>query len=394
MKILFHHRIRSKDGQFVHMAELIRALREAGHEIVIAGPDVVSENNLGAGPGFVGVLKRYLPRAVYELVEIAYGLYDYRRLASAVREHRPDAIYARYNLYTLSPVWARRRFRLPLILEVNAPLVRERSRYGGLAWGALARRFERACWRGADRVVAVTQVLAREIEAAGVPAARIAVMPNGVRPSDYASLPAAEAAKAAINLDGRLVVGFTGFLREWNGLERLIDWLADPGDSRRHLLLVGDGPARPMLIERAQRRGVADRVTITGVTGREDIMSRTAAFDVAVIPEVTGYASPLKLFEYLAAGRAIVAPATPNLKEILVDGENALLFSPSDPEALRRTLDRACADPALRARIGRGARETIAARGLTWAGNADAVVRLFSVLLAADIATAGLTGDA
>lgn len=394
MKILFHHRIRSKDGQFVHMDELIRALREAGHEIVIAGPDVVAENSFGAGPGFVGVLKKYLPQAVYELVEIAYGLYDYRRLASAIRAHRPDVIYARYNLYTLSPVWARRRFRLPLILEVNAPLVRERARYAGLAWGSLARRFERACWRGADRVVAVTHVLAREIEAAGVPAARIVVMPNGVRPSDYASLPAGEVAKAAINLDGRLVIGFTGFLREWNGLERLIEWLADSGDARRHLLLVGDGPARPMLIERAQRRGVADRVTITGVTGREDIMSRTAAFDVAVIPEVTEYASPLKLFEYLAAGRAIVAPATPNLKEILVDGENALLFSPSDPEALGRALERACADPELRARIGRCARETISARGLTWAGNADQVAELFSALLAEGVAAAELPGDA
>lgn len=393
MKILFHHRIRSKDGQFVHMDELIRALRDAGHEVVIAGPVVVAENSLGAGPGFVGLLKKYLPQAVYELVEIAYGIYDYARLARAVREHRPDAIYARYNLYTLGPVWARRRFRLPLILEVNAPLVRERTQYSGLALGFLARRFERACWRGADRVVAVTQVLAREIEASGVPPGRIVVMPNGVRPSDYASLPSPEAAKSAINLDGKLVVGFIGFLREWNGLERLIEWLADSGDSRCHLLLVGDGPARPMLFERAQRRGVADRVTITGVTGREDIVSRTAAMDVAIIPEVTEYASPLKLFEYLAAGRAIVAPATPNLREILVDGDNALLFSPSDPEALRRTLDRVCADPELRARIGRGARETIAARRLTWAANADAVALLFSALLAAGIATAGLTGD-
>jgi glycosyltransferase involved in cell wall biosynthesis len=381
MKILFHHRIRSKDGQFVHMDELIFALREAGHQVAVVGPAIVAENSFGAGPGFVGLLKRYLPLAFYELVEMGYGIFDYLRLARAIRQHRPDALYARYNLYTLSPVWASRRFQMPLILEVNAPLARERSRYGGLALGSLARRFERACWRGADRVVAVTQVLAHEIEAVGVPVERIVIMPNGVRLSRYSSLPADGDAKSLINLNGKVVIGFTGFLREWNGLERLIEWLADAGDPKRHLLLVGDGPARLMLSERARQRGVDDRVTITGVTGREDIMSRTAAMDVAVIPEVTAYASPLKLFEYLAAGRAIVAPATPNLKEILVDGENALLFAPSNPQALQQALDRVCADSDLRARISRGARETIATRGLTWANNADAVVNLFRALL-------------
>ncbi len=246
--------------------------------------------------------------------------------------------------------------------------------------------------RGADHAIAVTHVLAREIEAAGVRASNIVVMHNGVRLSEYISLPEKEAAKSAINIGGKLVIGFTGFLREWNGLERLMDWIADCGDPQRYLLIVGDGPACPSLLTRVERRGVADRVTFTGIVARDVILQRTAAFDVAVIPDVTEYASPLKLFEYLAAGRVVVAPATQNPKEILVDSENALLFSPTEPDGLQRALDHACGDPALMGRIGDEAHRTVTKRFLTWSNNADAVAKLFIAVQAAGVATDGGVG--
>src|SRR5207249_6998709 len=84
MRILYHHRIRSKDGQFVHMEGLITALKERGHEVIIVGPAAVEREEFGAEAGLVDVLKRWLPRFAYELMEFAYAFFAYVRLWRAV----------------------------------------------------------------------------------------------------------------------------------------------------------------------------------------------------------------------------------------------------------------------------------------------------------------------
>ena len=380
MKILYHHRIRSKDGQYVHIEELTHALKAAGHEIVMVGPSADEHEDFGAEAGAVAVLKKYLPQYIYELLEFGYALFDYRRLVTAVKRHRPDCLYERYNLYLPSGVWLHRRFKLPMLLEVNAPLYDERKKYDGIAIDWLARWTERYAWRGADYVLPVTQVLADRIKAAGVAAGKITVIPNGINLERFSRVPDPDTAKRALGLDGCLVLGFVGFMRDWHGLEQIVDLVADSRDATLHFLLVGDGPARAALEARARARGIQDKVTVTGIVERDRVAEHIAAFDVALQPQVVEYASPLKLFEYLAMGCAIVAPATSNLEEILTHEENAILFRPGDAAGLRSAVERVCRDRQLRARLMNGARATIANRGLTWTTNAQRVVDLFRQL--------------
>ncbi len=108
MRILYHHRIRSKDGQFVHVEELIAAFRSLGHEVRIVGPDHVETEEFGAGAGWVATLKEHLPGAIYEMLEFGYALHDYRRIRRAIDEFRPDLVYERYNLFLPSGVLAAR----------------------------------------------------------------------------------------------------------------------------------------------------------------------------------------------------------------------------------------------------------------------------------------------
>ncbi|HEX9625680.1 MAG TPA: glycosyltransferase family 4 protein [Acidiferrobacterales bacterium] len=391
MKILYHHRTRSKDGQHVHIEELTAALKRAGHEIVMVGPPGVDAEQFGADAGWIAVLKKWLPKFVYELMELFYSVLDYRRLKRAAERHKPDCLYERYNLFLLSGVWLRRRTGLPMLLEVNAPLYDERKKYNGIALDRLARWAEGAAWRGADFVLPVTQVLAERVAQAGVDPGRIVAIPNGIDPERFSRVPALDDAKQALGLKGRLVLGFVGFMREWHGLERVVDLIADSGDRRRHLLLVGDGPARAGIERRAQERGIAERVTVTGVVERDRVARYIAAFDIALQPEVVPYASPLKLFEYLALGRAIVAPATPNLREVLTSEDNALLFDPADAHGFAVAVEHLCIDAELRAHIAAGARATIERRGLTWDNNAARVVELFR-RLGVDAAVVGVTG--
>jgi len=184
--------------------------------------------------------------------------------------------------------------------------------------------------------------------------------------------------RARLHLDGRFVVGFVGFVRDWNLLERAFPFLARHQDAL--LLVVGEGPDRSRLEAEARRLQVADRVRFLGTLARQEVLEHVAAFDVALLPEVTEYASPLKLLDYFAAGRAVVAPDRANLREVVVSERNALLFDPAEDAAFDAALERLAASPGLRARLGSEGRATIDRRGLTWDANAARVIERLTEL--------------
>jgi len=381
MKILYHHRIRSKDGQYVQIEELTEALRARGHEIVLVGPKAVETEDFGADAGFVDVLKDSLPGFVYEALEFMYSFFAWGRICYQILRHRPDCIYERYSLFSPAGIWAKGLFGLPLLLEVNAPLYAERKKYSGIALDRLARWSEAFTWRGCDHALPVTRVLAGHLTSVGVGEKRITVIPNGVNPARLANLPSRPQAKSRLGLDSKLVLGFVGFIHDWHGLSQVVELLHTQRDADLHLLILGEGPGRAAIERRAAELGVADRFHFTGIVQRNEVGRYLAAFDIALQPAVTPYASPLKLFEYLYLGLPIVAPATDNIREILEDRVNALLFEPDSPEAFCQAVRTLCTDPALRARLGAEAKSTIERRDLTWAHNAQRVEALFSGLL-------------
>jgi glycosyltransferase involved in cell wall biosynthesis len=372
MKILYSHRIQSHDGQGVHLEAMVAALRQAGHQVRVVGPPAYEQAGLGGESGTVALVRRLLPGFAVELAELAYSLPSYLRLARAAAEFAPDVIYERYNLFYLAGALLARRRRLPLLLEVNAPLAHERARFGNLKLHRLARWAEGHVWRAADRVLPVTQVLAGHVMQAGVPAERIEVVPNGI---DLADFP--EHAAPVDIAKPEIVLGFVGFVRDWHGLDAVVRAIAAfSGPPRVKLLVVGEGPARPGLEALAAQLGIGERVHFTGLATREDVPRLVEKFDIALQPASVAYASPLKVFEYMAAGRAIVAPDQPNIREVLDHEATALLFDPAAPGAMWLAVERLVTDAALRARLGDAARTEVLRRDLTWAGNARRAVAL------------------
>ena len=113
---------------------------------------------------------------------------------------------------------------------------------------------------------------------------------------------------------------------------------------------------------------------------RDKIAVYVSSFDIALQPDVVEYASPLKMFEYLALARAIIAPDSLNIREILTHNKNALLFDPVDPDAFVHCIEQLCDDVDLRKRLALAAKETITERRFTWDNNAKKVVALFEML--------------
>ena len=247
--------------------------------------------------------------------------------------------------------------------------------HNGIAFSWLARASERWVWRRADGLVTVTRVLADIVAGVRGNADSIEVMPNGVDRKLFAAERIDQEAKRKLHLENKTVLGFTGFVRDWNGLEQVVDLLPRLRPDVV-LLIVGDGPARSSLEDRARAAGVAARVIFTGVVARDAIASFISAFDIALQPAANPYASPLKLFEYLALGRVVLAPDQSNLREVLTHGENAWLFDSSEPGAMQRAIERLLNDVDARQRLALGALRTIPERELTWERNAERVLGL------------------
>ena len=179
MRILLHHRIASRDGQAVHLEELHAALKRQGHETLLVGPPSFEATGFGGSSSLVDGIKKMLPGAVYELLEVAYNVKAWLRLRAAVKAFKPDFIYERFSLFLFAGLWVRRAMGLPLLSEINAPLFEERAKNDGLKLHGLGRWAQRMIWNNVDHCLPVTGVLADMVAGYGVPRERITVIRNG-----------------------------------------------------------------------------------------------------------------------------------------------------------------------------------------------------------------------
>jgi len=358
----------------VHLAELIEALRDLGHEVLLVGPRDFDRASFGHDPVLLSRAKAIVPNVIYECVELGYNVVAYFRLLFACIRFRPDFIYERANLFFPAGILVRKSVGVPLVLEVNSPLAREREKFGGLGMRKLAAWLEAWTWRNADIALPVTSVLAAELRKHNVDDDRIIVIPNAIDVKKFAAAVDNSAAKARMGLSDKFVLGFTGFVRAWHGLDEVIKLLARPGiPEDLHFLVVGDGPDIAELKAISRRLGVAQRVTFTGLVERNDIAGTIAAFDIALLPQCVDYCSPLKIFEYMAGGKAIVAPDQANIREVLTPGLSGLLFPPGNHDAMADAIVQLIENDELREWLGRSAFDQIQLRGYTWRRNAERV---------------------
>jgi glycosyltransferase involved in cell wall biosynthesis len=208
-------------------------------------------------------------------------------------------------------------------------------------------------------------------ERLGVLPAKLATMRNGFDPARFTSTLTTESARAALGLplDRKLVV-YTGHISALKGLGSVLT-LAERNRDALFLLVGSEGDGS---VERAAQK--QPNVKVLPWQPYDVAAQYMVSADVLLLPpssvglKVAGHTVlPMKLYGYLAAGRAVLAPATPDVAELLVDDQNAVLVPPSDLEAASRALTALLADDARRARLAAAARET--GKGLTWDARAE-----------------------
>jgi glycosyltransferase involved in cell wall biosynthesis len=327
------------------MHAVIRGLRAHGHSV---RPFLATGEHpppASPSPGRAWV-RRIAPAPVRltgrDLLEYLHDRRLERPVMNACREFEPDAIYERTEIH--HSVGARVAWRLdvPLVLEINGPLVEERAECAGLLSPSYARHLESAKCAAADHVVTVSAALSGYLAGQGVEPSKIHAIPNGVDPAVFHPDRAHPAAvRMKLGLGRRLVIGFVGAFADWHGLETLVTAVAEVARSGAldlHLLMVGEGASRLALRDLARRVGLEGRVSLPGSVAHDQVPHYLAAMDICILPAANWYMSPIKLFEYGAMGRPIIAPHTSAVAEVMTDGEDGLLVTPGSSAELARAI--------------------------------------------------------
>jgi glycosyltransferase involved in cell wall biosynthesis len=350
--------IRGGKGASVHIRALTGALAQLGHEVIIFSPRAEA----GPNPLPTGVQCEEIPPVRPRDCTSSREVLDQaRRQADAVlemaRAARIEAVCERYSLAGIAGASTAAALDIPLVVEVNAPLRDEERRYRVLAHEDAAVAAERETFAAAGRIFAVSSALTAWLTGVGVDPERIEVMPNAPATRRFDSKPPLDERSA-------LVVGFAGGLKLWHGIDTILagfELALDQG-GRMRLEIVGDGPAAKRIEHAALP---PSRFAHLGQLPHEDALRVIERWDIGLAPfdAVPGfYFSPLKLFEYMAAGLCPIVSDVGDLAEIVEHGRAGVVVDAGDARALGDALvgldrDRArirelgaCAQAALRRR--------------------------------------------
>lgn len=377
----------AKSGPGTHMREMIAAFRKLGHEVrtEIEGDRHYSEESGYRVPppaGWKKMIKSFVPGKVWRSLKDR-RLYLHNKavedkLRAAINEYQPDVIYERASFLQYITATLAEEAQITHVLEINAPFASQRRQYFGSSFyykKGLA--MEKHIVSKAQRIAVVSGVL-RDYYQHAYPVTRekIVVTPNAVNPDHLQFNEAkADVEKRILELEGKLVIGFVGSIFRYHGVEMLVDVLPAVVSefSSAHLLIVGDGENLSDLKTSAALKGMSEKVTFTGSVPPNEVFHWINAMDITVLPSTGDYMSPIKLFEYGALGKAIIAPDTAPVREVMTDGKDGLLIQQNE-SSLKQALLRLIKDENLRKEMGSSFQKKVLAEH-TWEKMAEKILK-------------------
>lgn len=385
MKILYHHRTQGKGVEGLHIREVVKGFITLGHQVDIVSPPgitVKATENPSGSVRFAGLLKqgsKRLPEVIFEIMEIGYNLKAIRSINAELIKNHFDLIFERYAIFNWSGTICAKKKGVPIIMEVNytsyTPLARKRS----YILKPLAHKIDRWLFQSVDGFVVVSIWLKKHLMDLGVDEDRIVVLTNAVDPVIFSPAISGKDVREVLGLEGNIVVGYVGGFYEWHGIDFLMEvfreLVADCKDVK--LLLVGDGPMRKTLERCALKLGIEKKVCFASTVPHDLLPQYISAFDIGVLPDTNEYCSPMKVFEYMAMGKPVVAPDLGNLRESFTNGEQGFLFEHRNARSLLISLKVLIEDRKLRDNIGVKGREHIL-KEHTWQNNCLKILELYS----------------
>ena len=357
MKILFYSPhptlyLEAPTGYGSHMRGMIKGFQEGGHtvEILVMGKAPAQDSTNLQSSGVKSFVKMFIPKIIWrtlkEFQQIRFDKYAAKELQTKIVSFQPDLVYERSAWMSNGSVEVLSNFNIKHVVEINAPFEEEiksfEKAHSFLA--STGKKKLKHLLQAANLVLPITSSLqAYLIKRYDLNSNKCLVIPNAI---EYSEIQINESHVEAINKQFNLsevtVLGFVGSIFPYHGVDRLIRGVAKLNYTDISILIVGDGYLIPSLKKLAEELGISERVHFTGSVPKEDIYNYISAMDILTLPNTEWYCSPVKLFEYGAFGKTILAVDEAGVSDVMSTDEG-LLFENSD-SAFQDALLRAITD--------------------------------------------------
>ena len=344
MKILFYSPhpalyFDAPTGYGSHMRGMVNGFREDGHtvEILVLGKKPLSTASIAPSTSLKTLFKRVIPNILWRtLKEIQQSRLDKqaaKELQIAIHKFNPDIVYERSAWMSNGSVDILSNFNIKHVVEINAPFEEEVKSFekapSFIAF--IGKKKLKSLLQSADIVLPITSSLQTYlIERFEISSSKCVVVPNAIEKHE---IQINESRVATINKQFNLsevtVLGFVGSIFPYHGVDRLIRGVAKLNYTDISILIVGDGYLIPALKKLANELGISSRVHFTGSVPKEDIYNYISAMDILTLPNTEWYCSPVKLFEYGAFGKTILAVKEAGVSDVM-SNEEGLLFENND----------------------------------------------------------------
>jgi glycosyltransferase involved in cell wall biosynthesis len=363
--------LRDPAGSTIRTRAMIEAFEQLGHKVdrVIMGDITYEQGGSVVGQETAkrtGRIKTLIPPFVWQTARdfmlMRYDQQAKKELDAAIHQHHPDLIYETVHYLQPSGVDLAKKYGIPHIAELNGSFPDERILLGGKSlhvsklWPK-GYQVEKHQLQETDLIVVVSRMIQETFQNRySIPDEKFAISPNGIHLDRLkVDLQLKRQLTEKYKLADALVVGFVGSIFPYHGVDLLIEGFAEVLKQNPHsnlrLLIVGGGESLSDLQARAQSLAISEKVIFTDRVPHDEVFTYLDLMDITALAKTEPYMSPIKLFEYGAMEKAVIAPNQPGVRDVMVDGEDGLLVSPSR-EALASALSKLVLDPKLRAKLG------------------------------------------
>ncbi len=360
------------------------ALEKQGHDVKIFWMNKKLDNDNGKFSSRVRhSLKKRLDRYLHEPNQILKNLKHIFKENEIIKRERPDIVISRLDVYLFSTLVLTRIKKFPWLLEADGPGVYEGRRffthYKRLPW--IDSFIETLNLKLADKVWLVSNASREYFEKKGISNEKMYVIPNGVDPERYNPNINNREIIQKYNLQQKVVIGFVGSFHYWHGVENLMTLIDKILSVKRDVrfLLVGQGGAKEKeLRDFVSSKGYEECVIFTGYIHHDKTPPYISAMDIVIAPYPKldfFYYSPMKIYEYMACGKAVVASRIGQIAEIIQDRYNGMLIEPNNIDELLRRVFQLLNNQKLRESIGRSAWDTVL-KNHTWENRAERISRI------------------
>ncbi len=382
MRILVTYVSVGRGGDAVQLLELAGALRARGHDVSLVGSQPLEPYVFNTAGARLRSFVRSLPWWARDVAELGLMARAAWRALRTRRAGAVDLMIHRPAVYDFAAACIARRLGAPLALYLDTHIESERAFRAESYWRALHAYGMRTLGRSAIVIATPSRAVADYYAGLGLPADKIVILRNGISERHVRMGLEVTEAHPPLRDGARCTVGFVGSLSAWHGVDLLLEAIrrltadAHAKDGPRpemgpsfRLVIVGRGRESDSLRVRAQAMGLGDIVEWRGAVSHDDAVRAMGEFDIAVLPNTLPTGAPMKLAEYAAMGRPIIAPDLPNIRDMFTDGTEIVLVQPGDVGALAAAIRRLAHNPPEARRLGRAAQARVAS--CTWEAAVD-----------------------